>query len=71
MSDSIELRLRRDVPLRDQCGHGKLWAEDCTECEIVSLTDYLYGSGNMIKRIERDKARLERLLRERDKGSAR
>ena len=52
------LPFRRDVPLADQCGHGKLWTEDCIECEIVSLEDSL---PRLEKAVSRDRARLERL----------
>jgi hypothetical protein len=55
---SINLPFRLDVPLADQCSHGKLWTEDCIECEIVSLEDSL---PRMEKTVKRDRARLERL----------
>jgi hypothetical protein len=55
---SINLPFRLDVPLADQCGHGKLWTEDCIECEILSLEDSL---PRMEKTVKRDRARLERL----------
>lgn len=58
MSKTINLPIRRDVPLADQCSHGKLWTEDCIECEIVSLEDSL---PRMEKAVKRDRARLERL----------
>lgn len=55
---SINLPFRIDVPLADQCSHGKLWTEDCIECEIVSLEDSL---PRMEKTVTRDRARLGRL----------
>lgn len=61
MSKTINLPFRQDVPLRDQCSHGKLWTQDCKECEIVSLTEWLE---KMEPRIKRDRARLDRLLQE-------
>jgi hypothetical protein len=52
------LPFRLDVPLADQCSHGKLWTEDCIECEIVSLEESL---PRMEKTVKRDRARLDRL----------
>lgn len=53
--------IRFDVPLRDQCSHGKLWTEDCKECEIVSLSEWVE---KMEPRLKRDRARLDRLRKE-------
>lgn len=57
--NSIELPLNQDIPLADQCGHGKRWTETCSLCEIVSLRDSLAWMEPMVKR---DRARLEKLL---------
>jgi hypothetical protein len=67
MSRTVNLPFRRDVPLSDQCSHGKLWTEPCRECRIVSLTESL---GWMEKQVKRDRAELDQLLRDRD-GEAR
>lgn len=56
---SINLPIRRDVPLQDQCGHGKLWKEPCAECEIVWLTNSLERDE---PRVARDRAKLNQLL---------
>lgn len=57
----IDLPIRRYVPLRDQCSHGKLWTEPCRDCRIVSLTDWL---SHMEPRIKRERAELDALLKE-------
>lgn len=59
---TAELPLRRDVPLHDQCGHGKLWTEFCRGCRIVWLQD---GLEDRERQLARDKAELARLLQER------
>lgn len=61
MPTTINLPFRKDIPLAEQCGHGKAWSEACRLCEIVSLTESL---GWMEKAVLRDRARLERLQRE-------
>ena len=59
---SISLPIRNDIPLADQCSHGKTWKEPCIDCEIVSMTEWLR---TMEPRIQRDRATLDRLLAER------
>ena len=59
---SISLPIRNDIPLADQCSHGKTWNEPCIDCEIVSMTEWLR---TMEPRIQRDRATLDRLLAER------
>lgn len=31
--------------IQERCSHGKLWGEDCKECEIVSLKQFLKHFG--------------------------
>ena len=57
---TIDLPIRREVPLSDQCGHGKTYDEFCRECRIVSLQDSLKW---MEPQVRRDRAELERLQR--------
>jgi hypothetical protein len=61
MTTTIDLPIRRDIPLSEQCGHGKAWKETCRLCEIVSLEESLRW---MRPQVLRDTARLDRLRRE-------
>lgn len=61
MSKSINLPFRHDVPLSDQCSHGKTWDEVCSDCRIVWLRECLR---TMEPQVRRDRAELELLLRE-------
>ena len=58
---TINLPFRHDVPLRDQCGHGKLWTEDCRLCEVATLSEWVE---EMEPRLKRERARLDRLRKE-------
>lgn len=58
MSASINLPIRRDVPLSEQCSHGKTWDEFCRDCRIVSLQESLKW---MEPQVRRDRAELEQL----------
>jgi len=60
MKNAIDLPFRKGIPFKDQCHHGKLWAEDCIDCEIFSLR---IGIEQDEQSLARDKARLARLLR--------
>jgi hypothetical protein len=52
---SINLPFRTDIPLSDQCSHGKAWTEYCVECDVVNLgTDIDF----MERQLKRTKARL-------------
>ena len=62
MKTTIDLPIRRDVPLADQCGHGKRWTETCPDCEIAWLEAMLPDAE---RRVQRDRARLNQLLAER------
>lgn len=59
MSTTINLPLRRDVPLSDQCSHGKTWDEFCARCRVVSLEESIKW---MEPQLRRDKAELADLL---------
>lgn len=59
MSKSINLPLRSDVPLSDQCSHGKTWDEFCRDCRIVWLQESLR---TMEPQVKRDRAELEHLV---------
>ena len=59
MSRTINLPIRSDVPLSEQCSHGKRWSEVCNECRVVSLRESL---GWMEPQVQRDRAELKKLL---------
>lgn len=50
------MKVRFDIPLHEQCGHGKLWTEFCRECRIAALQESLKW---MEPRVKRDQAELE------------
>ena len=55
----------------DRCGHGKTWAEDCNECEAVSLREFiatwepkLINAKRKLKEIEHDRTGIRRANRQ-------
>lgn len=55
---TIELPIRSDVPLTEQCSHGKTWDDFCRSCRIVTLQESLKW---MEQQVRRDKAELAKL----------
>ena len=55
----------------DQCGHGKTWAEECLECEAVSLRETIASFEPMVVKAKKRLKEVEHEIATQAKSKAR